>query len=201
MRQVSEVKHSGPSRRTAIVLIAAAAAAPAGASAAATAEELADDARRALDRLYATKPETREWGAQAKAILVFPTIVKAGAFLAGGQGGDGALFVNNEVVGFFRIAAASFGLQLGGQKFSYALFFMTQKAVDYAKSSSGWAIGSGPSVVVVDEGAAKNMNTTTIRKDVWAVPFGQKGLMAGLGLEGSKISRIHPKSVSSPDPA
>ena len=83
-------------------------------------------------------------------------------------------------------------MQAGAQKFSYAMFFMNQKAVDYAKSSSGWSFGSGPSVVLVDEGFAKSTNTTTLSQDVYAMAFKQKGLMAGAGLEGSKITQIYP---------
>jgi len=184
-------------RRASLTLATAAAMmalARPGVSAAATAEELSSNSHLALDRLFALRPEARQWATKARAILVFPEIVKAG-FMVGAQGGDGALIEKGKVVGFYRIAAGSFGLQAGAQKFSYALFFMTQQALDYLKSSNGWSIGSGPSVVVLDEGAAKSMNTTTMRKDVYAVPFGQKGLMAGLGLEGSKITPIHPKAA------
>lgn len=98
-----------------------------------------------------------------------------------------------EPAAFFEIGAASFGLQAGMQTFSYALFFITDSALDYLRKSSGWAIGSGPSLVVVDKGFAKSLNTTTLNQDVYAIPFGQEGLMAGLGLEGSKITQIHPK--------
>jgi lipid-binding SYLF domain-containing protein len=154
---------------------------------------LAEKSRLALDQLYATRPETRTLGTQAKAIMVFPEIVKAG-FIVGGQGGEGAMLVNDQVVAFFNIFAASYGLQAGAQKFSYVMFLMNQKAVDYAKTSQGWSFGSGPSIVLIDEGAAKDLNTTTLRKDVYAVAFGQKGLMAGLSLEGTKISRIYPKN-------
>lgn len=182
-------------RRKALILAAAATAFGAypGVSAAARAEELAQNAHLALDSLYATRPETRALGQKAMAILVFPEIVKAG-LIVGGQGGEGAMFVHDRAIAFFNIFAASYGLQAGAQKFSYAMFFMNQKAVDYAKSSNGWSFGSGPSVVLIDEGAAKNLNTTTLRKDVYAVAYGQKGLMAGLSLEGSKISRIYPKT-------
>jgi lipid-binding SYLF domain-containing protein len=165
-----------------------------GASFAATAQELTRNSHLALDRLFALHPQTRQWAKQAKAILVFPEIIKAG-FLVGGQGGDGALFERGKVVGFYRTAAGSFGLQAGGQKFSYAMFLMNQKAVDYLKSSDGWSIGTGPTVVVVDEGAAKALTTTTMRKDVYAVVYGQEGLMAGISLEGSKITPIHPKAA------
>ena len=124
---------------------------------------------------------------------MFPRIIKAG-LLIGGQTGDGALRKGGKTVGYYNLSAASFGLQAGGQTFSYALFFMTDSALDYLQKSDGWSIGSGPSVVVVDKGAAASMTSTSITQDVYAVPFGQRGLMAGLGLEGSKITHIHPGS-------
>jgi lipid-binding SYLF domain-containing protein len=182
-------------RREILVLVAASALArPDISAAAATASELASASRLALDQLYGRRPEARAWGRDAKAILVFPKITKAGVVMVGGQTGDGALLVRGDPIAFYRIFAGSFGLQLGAQTFSYAMFFMTQKAVDYARESEGWAVGSGPSVVMIDEGKAKNMNTTTMRDDIYAVAWGQQGLMAGLGLEGSKISKIHPKA-------
>ena len=58
--------------------------------------------------------------------------------------------------------------------------------------SDGWEIGVGPSVVVVDQGKAKTMTSTTLRDDVYAFIFGQKGLMAGLGIQGSKITKTSP---------
>lgn len=183
-------------RRASMTLATAAAMmalAQPGVSAAATAQELTRNSRLALDRLFALHPQTRQWAKAARAIIVFPEIVKAG-FIVGGQGGDGAMFEKGTVVGFYRSAAGSVGLQAGGQTFSYALFLMNQKALDYVKSSNGWSIGTGPSVVVVDEGAAKALTSTTMRKDVYAVVYGQKGLMAGVSLEGSKITPIHPKA-------
>jgi len=158
---------------------------------AASAREIDREVNRALQTLYATQPKARELGQRAQAVLVFPRIVKAGLVL-GGQGGNGALRVNGRTVGYYNIAAASFGLQAGVQTFSYALFFMNEAALDYLTKSNGWAIGSGPSVVVVDKGVARSLTSTTLTQDVYAFPFGQHGLMAGLGLEGSKITRIHP---------
>jgi hypothetical protein len=46
--------------------------------------------------------------------------------------------------------------------------------------------------VVIDEGKAKTLTTTTTKDDVYAFIFGQKGLMAGAGLQGSKITKIKP---------
>jgi lipid-binding SYLF domain-containing protein len=156
---------------------------------AATAAQLNADGKAALNRLYGKSDRARRYGRDARAILVFPKIVKAG-FVVGGQGGEGVLFVGGKPAGYYKIGAASFGLQAGGQSFSYALFLMNDKALTYLRKSDGWAIGSGPSLVVVDKGAAMSTTSTTIAKDVYAFPFGQKGLMAGLGLEGSKITPI-----------
>ena len=158
---------------------------------AASASQISQDAHIALQRLYNAQPKTRALGHRAKAVLVFPNIIKAG-LIVGGQGGDGALITGGKTVGYFNIAAASFGLQAGAQRFSYALFFMTAEALNYLKRSDGWAIGTGPSVVVLDQGAAASLTSTTLSQDVYAVPFGQRGLMAGIGLEGSKITPIHP---------
>lgn len=156
---------------------------------AATAAELNANGKAALQRLYAQSDRATRYARDARAILVFPKIVKAG-FVIGGQGGEGVLLVHGVPHGYYKISAVSYGLQAGGQSFSYALFFMNDKALRYLEESDGWAIGSGPSVVVVDKGAAKSTTSTTLANDVYAFPFGQKGLMAGIGLEGSKISRI-----------
>jgi lipid-binding SYLF domain-containing protein len=153
--------------------------------------ELERDSRAALQLLYSQSPNAAELGRKATAVLVFPKIVKAG-FMVGGQNGEGVLFQRGRAAGYYRISAGSFGLQAGAQTFSYALFFMTPDALNYLQKSNGWAIGSGPSVVVLDKGKAKTMNTTTLNEAVYAIPFGQHGLMGGLGLEGSKITRINP---------
>jgi len=86
--------------------------------------------------------------------------------------------------------AASYGLQAGVQSFGYVLFFMTDSAVAYLGKSDGFEIGVGPSIVVLDQGKAKTLTTTTGQSDIYAFIFDQKGLMAGLGLQGSKISRM-----------
>jgi lipid-binding SYLF domain-containing protein len=164
----------------------------AGSSAfAASARAINAEADQALRTLYSTQPKARELSRQAKAILIFPAIIKAGLII-GGQSGDGVLRVDGRPAGYYNISAASLGLQAGGERFSYALFFMNDAALQYLQKSDGWSVGSGPSVVVVDKGAAASLTSTTLSQDVYAFPFGQKGLMAGIGLEGSKITHIHP---------
>jgi lipid-binding SYLF domain-containing protein len=161
------------------------------ASHAAGAREISSSARAALSKLYASNPAAKTLGQKAKGILVFPSILKAG-FIVAGQGGNGAMFKGGKTVGYYRTAAASYGLQAGAQKFGYALFFMTDSALAYLNKSGGWEVGSGPSLVVVDQGFAKSMSSTTLTQDVYAYVFDQKGLMGGLGIQGSKITRIHP---------
>jgi lipid-binding SYLF domain-containing protein len=145
----------------------------------------------ALESLYAGSPAARDLAKTAKGILVFPDIVKAG-LVVGGQYGEGALLVDGKATGYYNSVAASYGLQAGAQTFGYAMFLMNDEAMNYLGKSEGWEVGVGPTVVVMDEGMAKSITTSTAKDDIYAFIFGQKGLMAGIGLQGSKISRIDP---------
>ena len=156
---------------------------------AASREDLNRDARASLATLYKTNPAAVDLSRSAKAILVFPKIVKAG-LIFGGAYGEGVLFEHSKVTGYYNSVSASWGLQAGAQAYGYALFLMDDKAVKYLRESSGWEIGVGPTVVVADEGLARNLSSTTLRADAYAFIFDQQGLMASLSIEGSKISRI-----------
>lgn len=156
-----------------------------------SAAELSQEARGALERLYQQEPRTRELGNKAVGVLVFPRILKGG-LLVGAETGNGALIRGGKVQGYYNISAVSFGLQAGAQEFSYALFFMNEPALRYLDQSDGWSLGAGPSLVVVDDSYAASITTTTLSQDVYAVPFGGQGLMAGMGLQGSKITRTQP---------
>jgi lipid-binding SYLF domain-containing protein len=160
-----------------------------GSAAAADAATIDREVAAALESLYEAAPGAKTLGSQAKGILVFPNIVKAG-FLVGAQYGDGALLKRGKTAGYYNIAAGSYGFQAGVQSFGYAMFFMTDAALGYLDRSGGFEVGTGPSVVEVDEGMAKSMTTTTTRSDVYSFVFGQRGLMAGVGLQGSKITKI-----------
>jgi len=157
---------------------------------AASNDELRRDAAAALQSLYAGNSAAALLRKKAKAVLVFPHMLKAG-FLFGGQVGDGVLFKGDRAVGSYNSVAASYGLQAGGQVFGYAMFFMTNDALAYLDSSGGWEIGVGPSVVVVDSGMAKSITSTTLTNDVYAFIFNQKGLMGGIGIQGSKITKLN----------
>jgi lipid-binding SYLF domain-containing protein len=155
----------------------------------ASAASLTTESRAALRQLVAQNPAARRVSQNALAVLVFPSVVKAG-FIIGGQGGDGTLFVRGRAAGRYRTAAASYGLQAGVQRFGYALFLMNQRAVDWVNEARGWSIGSAPSLVVVDKGVAAGISSETLHSGIYAFTFDQQGLMAGLGIQGSKITRI-----------
>jgi lipid-binding SYLF domain-containing protein len=154
-------------------------------------EQLAADGVRALHKLEATEPRSRFFARHAKAVLIFPSVLKAG-FVFGGETGNGVLLVDGKPDGYYNLSGGSWGLQIGGQDFAYALFFMTDGSLAYLRKSDGFAAGTGPSIVVVNKGAAVAADSTTVTQDVYAFPFGAKGLMADLTLQGTKITRIHP---------
>ena len=158
---------------------------------AASASEIDRNATQALTTLYNNTPGAKALADKSKAILVFPSIVKGG-FIIAGQYGDGALRKHGKTVGYYRSLAASYGFQAGAQSFGYVLFFMDEESVKYLDKSEGWELGTGPSLVVLDKGFGKNMSTTTMQKGVYAFIFDQKGLMAGIALQGSKITKINP---------
>ena len=158
-------------------------------AAAASAAEIDRGVDATLKTLYEEIPAASALGGTAAGILVFPNVVKAG-FIIGGHYGEGALRLDGRTIGYYNTLAASYGLQAGAQSFGYVLFFMTDEALDYLVRSSGWEVGVGPSIVVLDAGAARTLTTTTAKSDTYAFIFSQRGLMAGLGLQGSKISRI-----------
>jgi lipid-binding SYLF domain-containing protein len=177
--------------RTVLVMAAtalslAALSAPAGAT---TEEELNANAAQALQTLYKTNPVAESIAKNARAILVFPHIVKAG-LVFGGSYGEGVLTKDTQFAGYYNSVSASWGWQAGAESYGYVVFLMNDKAVKYLEKSKGWEIGAGPNVVVVNAGVAKNLSTTTLKDDAYAFIFDQQGLMASLSIEGTKISRI-----------
>ena len=156
---------------------------------AATAEDLDKDSQQALQTLYKLQPVAETLSRTAKAILVFPNMVKAG-LVFGGSYGEGELIKGSTVVDYYNSVTGSWGLQAGAQSYGYAVFLMTDKTVTYVEDTKGWELGVGPTVVAVDEGVAKNLSTSSLKDDAYAFIFSQQGLMAGVSIEGTKISKI-----------
>jgi lipid-binding SYLF domain-containing protein len=150
---------------------------------------LTSESRAALGQLKSQNSAAAKVSSRALAVLVFPNVIKAG-FMVGAQEGQGILFLQGRPNARYRTVAGSSGFQAGVQKYGYALFFMNQKAVDWINNTHGREIGTGPSVVLVDKGMARSFTTDTMHSGIYAFTFDQRGLMAGLGVQGSKITRI-----------
>lgn len=155
-------------------------------------EQLAKAAEATLASLYEKVPATKALAEKAQAILVFPRVTRA-AVAVGGQHGTGTLLKDGNPEGFYTTTGASVGLQAGVKTYSYALFFMNDNAVQALRRAKGFEVGMGPTVVAVNKGTAKNLTTTTLKADIYAVIFDQKGLMAGLGVQGNKITKANPQ--------
>ena len=181
--------HIQTARSLVMVLTLALTAALSAPAVAASKTELESSSKSALSKLIATVPAAKALSAKAVAVLVFPSITKAG-FLVGGQYGEGVLWQGGKATAYYNTTGASYGLQAGAQKYGYAMFFMRQKALDALNTAEGFEVGVGPSVVVMDEGMGKSTTTNTMQDDVYAFIFSQKGLMAGLGIQGNKITKL-----------
>lgn len=156
---------------------------------AASAEDLDRDSAQAMRSLTSTNTAAAAIARNARAVLIFPNIVKAG-IVFGGAYGEGTMMKGGRVTDYYNSVTGSWGLQAGAQSYGYVVFLMNDTAVNYIDKSSGWEIGVGPTVVVVDKGMAANMSSSTMKDDAYAFIFNQQGLMAGVSIEGTKISRI-----------
>ena len=162
-----------------------------GSAKAATTDELNHDSDQALRTLLRSNSVAAAIAPKARAVLVFPNIVKAG-FVFGAGYGEGELKQGSQVDGYYNSLTASWGFQAGAQSYAYVVFLMSAKAISYIHRTEGFEIGVGPTVVVVNEGVAKNLSTSTLKDDAYAFIFDQQGLMVGISIEGTKITRIKP---------
>lgn len=151
--------------------------------------DLQIDANQALNELYSKNPQALELSKKAVGVLVFPKMVRAGLGFGGGYG-EGELRRGSTLLGRYNSVTGSWGLQAGAQSYSYVVFLMNQEAINYLDRTDGWEIGVGPTVVVVNTGAAENISTSTEKGDAFAFIFSQQGLMAGVSIEGTKITKI-----------
>ncbi|MEL6861162.1 MAG: lipid-binding SYLF domain-containing protein [Pseudomonadota bacterium] len=159
------------------------------ASSPASRADISSSSSQALNKLIRENPAAAAISQQARATLIFPSIVKAGLVL-GGAYGEGELRQAGRNAGYYTSFTGSWGLQAGAQSYGYAVFLMNDDAVRYLEESDGWEIGVGPTVVVVNAGVAENLSSSTLQDDAYAFIFDQKGLMAGVSIEGTKVTRV-----------
>lgn len=163
-------------------------AAPAAALAA-TAAEIDESVNEALEQFRKEVDGAGELLDKSAGYLVFPRVIKVGIGV-GGEGGEGALRVGSQTVGYYNTFAGSVGFQLGAQAKSIVIAFMTQKSLEDFQKSAGWKVGVDGSVAIVDIGAGKTIDSSNIKDPVVGFIFNSKGLMYNLTLEGSKITKI-----------
>lgn len=183
------------SRRAALLRLSAAAAAPALSLAPAahargsTAAELNAAADQTLARLKAAQPAMAELMGKARAMLIFPHIVKGG-LLVGAAAGEGVLRVGGKTTGYYLSTAVSYGLQAGVTRFGYVMAMMDDASVEYVRNADGWEIGVGPTITLLDDGFAQRLTSTTYQEGILVAFVGQEGVFAGAGVEGTKITKI-----------
>lgn len=147
------------------------------------------DVNAALSRLASTMPGSRELLGKARGVLVFPSVLAAGLGI-GGEYGEGALRVGDKTVDYYSTASASFGLQIGAQSKAIVFLFMTQDALDKFQNSRGWTAGVDASVAVIKAGVNGDVDLNTATQPVNVFVMTNKGLMANLTIEGTKITKL-----------
>jgi len=158
---------------------------------AASAAQVDSASRTALRSLVMNNPKAADLAQRSVAVLVFPSITKAG-FIIAGHRGTGSLIRGRRTLGYYETVGGSYGLQAGIQAYGYALFFLDHGSLQYLSSARGWNVGSAPSLVVGNTGTSGSLGTLNLKKGIVAIFFNQKGLMGGLGLQGSKITEYYP---------
>jgi lipid-binding SYLF domain-containing protein len=151
--------------------------------------ELNAEVDQTIERFYSEFPEGRSLADEAAGMLVFPEVTKAGLGV-GGEYGEGALRVGDQIVDYYSTAAASVGLQAGAENKSEMILFMTEEALQDFRSGSGWEAGVDGTITLIEAGATGQLNTTNIQDPIVGFVFGETGLMAGVGFEGSKFTKL-----------
>jgi len=154
-----------------------------------TAGEIDASVDAAIDRFYKEVAGAREFVKSAKGILVMPNVVK-GAFIIGGEYGEGALRIDGKTVAYYNTISGSIGFQIGGESKDIILCFMTEKALNDFRASKGWEAGVDGNVALVTIGAGERADTTTSKDPIVGFVFDAKGLIADLSLKGAKFTRL-----------
>ncbi|MES1190401.1 MAG: lipid-binding SYLF domain-containing protein [Steroidobacter sp.] len=142
-----------------------------------------------LRQFHMLSPGNKKLEHKAEGVLIFPRVTKGGAGIAG-EYGEGVLQIKGKTVGYYSVTSASIGLTLGISRRSEILMFMTPAALDNFTSTNGWSIGADTGVALISKGAGGDYDSQTLQKPIIGFVFGEKGLIADLSLEGSKINKI-----------
>lgn len=142
-----------------------------------------------LGRFYGEVRDGKKLVQEAKGVLVFPNVYKAG-FGIGGSYGEGALRIHGKTVDYYNTAMASIGFQIGAQKKSIILLFMQDGVLDRVRNSENWKVGADAAVTLINVGADGSVDSQKLNQPIIAFVIGQKGLMYNLTLEGTKFTKL-----------
>ena len=154
-----------------------------------TAKEIDASVDAAMERFYKQVAGAREFVKSSKGILVMPNVIK-GAFIIGGEYGEGALRIGGKSVAYYNTVSGSIGFQIGGESKDIILCFMTDKALNDFRASKGWEAGVDGNVALITIGAGERADTTTSKDPIVGFVFDAKGLIADLSLKGAKFTKI-----------
>jgi len=157
-----------------------------------TAKEIDASVDVAIKRFYAQVGGADEFVKASKGMLVMPNVVK-GAFIIGGEYGEGALRIRGKTVDYYNTVSGSIGLQIGGEAKDIIILFMTEEALNKFRKSEGWEAGVDGNVALINVGAGGRADTTTLKDPIVAFVFDAKGLIADISLKGAKFSKIDKK--------
>ena len=143
----------------------------------------------ALADLFRQDPGSQQLVNRARGVLVFPAVLEAG-FVVGAWRGDGALRKGGKTVSYHRTTGGSFGLQAGAQSTAVILLFMTDDALARFQNSSGWTAGVDASVTLISVGANAQVTSATAQQPVIGYVLSNTGIMAGVTVDGSRITRL-----------
>jgi lipid-binding SYLF domain-containing protein len=156
---------------------------------AATANEINASVNASLDRFVNEVKGAQEFLDTAKGVLIIPKVIQGG-LVVGAEYGEGALRIGGKTVGYYNIVSGSFGAQIGGQEKDIIIVFMSDKVLNKFRNSKKWRAGVDAKVTVANIGADESLSTMKFKQPVVGFIFGQKGLMAGATIEGSKFTRL-----------
>jgi lipid-binding SYLF domain-containing protein len=131
--------------------------------------------------------------ANAKGVLVCPTIRKGG-FIVGVEGGKCVLTSGSPARLYYGSTALKAGFIAGIESHSMILALNTDQAL--AKFTSGareWEFGVDASVAVAKVSVGGDLDTTNLKKEVVSFIFGSKGLIADATWEGSRFKKLDVK--------
>ena len=152
-------------------------------------EILEAEANVTIQKFYTNVIGGEDFLGKVKGYLVFPSVIRGG-LIFGGEFGRGVLKVDGQSKGYFNMVSGSIGLQAGVQERAVLIAFVSQRALDSFLSTNGFTIGVDGSLNFANWGTSRDLSTAMFGRDVVIFAFDETGVMGGVSVDGSKITRI-----------